>query len=93
MVLGKIVGCILFSCCPDKIEHFLFYAIFDPPVAHVEGFGEFGAHVGCEDAVCCDVVSLEWCAVWGLRVTKFYAFYTHGAAVACAEVDAARFGF
>ena len=69
VMLREVVSCILFSCFPYEVERVLLYSVLDLPVPHVESFGEFGSHVGCEYAVRRAVVGFEGRSVCGLRVS------------------------
>ena len=69
VMLREVISCILFSCCPYEVERVLLYSVLDPPIPHVEIFGEFVLHVGCEYVVCCAIIGIEGCSVCGLRVS------------------------
>ena len=92
-MLRELISCILFSCCPYKVKRVLLYSVFDPPVPHIKGFGDFGSHVGCEYAVCCALIGIKGCSVCGLRFSCFNVGYVYWEAVSDAEVDASNFGF
>ena len=67
-MLGEVIGHVCRSFAPDELELILFDAVLYPVEAHVEGFGEFLAHGGVEDAcsggvIVVDGSALEWLGV------------------------------
>ena len=93
VMLCEVISCILFTCCPYEVKHVLFYSVFDPVVPHIEVFGDFGSHVGCEYAVCCAIIGLKGFSVCRLWVSYFYEGYAYWATVSGADVDAYHFSF
>ena len=53
MVLCKVIGQIIATFIPTELELFLEDAVFDPVIAHIVCFREFGAHCAGKNAVRC----------------------------------------
>ena len=53
MVLRKVIGQIIATFIPTELELFLEDAVFEPVVAHIVCFREFGAHCAGKNAVRC----------------------------------------
>ena len=60
MVFGPVVSCtICWSGTPIIFELFLVFAVTEPPIVHVHGFGPSGENVVCDDAEGGAIVSLD----------------------------------
>ena len=91
-MFGEVVSFVELSGGPEEIELALFDAVFHPPVAHVESFGEFLAHFGIEDAMRGFVVGFDRRAGRRLGMSEFCEGDSNGAGVFASSVDAASFG-
>ena len=55
-IFSEVICMIASSRFPYYVQLFLFNFSSHPRISHVEGFGQFLAKAGCEDAACCRVV-------------------------------------
>ena len=91
VVLGRVVGQIVFSWFPEDVELALGYVVFEPIESHVYGFGLFLFDSACEDTTCCNIVGFQWS--WGLGVAQFDKALADGQCLLCVEVECSNFSF
>jgi hypothetical protein len=91
MVLGKVVGDIVFTGTPMNYELALLDSVADPVIAHVYSFGAtlFDRFIG--DASCACIVGLDWCG--SLWMAHFLECDTEGDTVTGILEDGAEFCF
>ena len=69
-MLREVVSAVETAGGPEEIKLSLSNSIFDPVVAHVEGFGALHANLRREDVMCCGIVGFDGCARDGLWVSE-----------------------
>ena len=60
VVLGRVVGQIVFTWFLEDIELSLDSSVFEPIEAHVDGFGTFLFNSSCEDTTGSKIVGFQW---------------------------------
>ena len=66
VMLGWIIGEIVFGAFPVKMKLLLSLSVADPVEAHIHGFGSALNDCVCEDANGAFVVKLEWRGTLGM---------------------------
>lgn len=91
MVLGEVVGVIVFTFLPMHIELPLFDAVTRPIITHVNGLGAFLLDGVIDDAFGTRVVGLDWCG--RLRVAKVLQGGAEYTSFLCIVEDCTNFCF
>ena len=93
MMLCKVITAVETAGGPEEIELSLSNAVFDPVVAHVEGFGALHADLGRKDVMSCGIVCFDGCAGVRLWMSEFDQSLDDWNSFLCSHKDTAGFGF
>ena len=91
VVLGRVVGQIVFFWFPEDVKLALGCAVFEPIGTNVYGFGSFLFNSSCEDATGGNIVRFQWS--WWLWVAQFDEALSDGQCFPCGEVKCSNFSF
>jgi hypothetical protein len=92
-MLGIVVCTVQFAGRPVKVKLTLRNAVFEPVVAHVEGFRLLHADLSVKDPMGSGVVSFKRSARCGLPVAHFFKCGEDGDSRLCIEKQGTGFGF
>ena len=70
VVLGPVVGVVVFAWSPVYTELLLTFPVAEPMEAHVHGFGSFWLDFAIDNCICHGIVGLQWGR--GLFVPQFF---------------------